>query len=366
MKIRDIKFYRMKIPLITPFKTAVREVYEIENLVIKIETDEGLVGYGEAPPTAPVTGDTIESVVGVINNHYKKLLVGREVGELEDNLTIVNKSVVANSSAKAALDMALYDLFCKKWNIPLYKYLGAREKKLETDLTISVNDPDEMARDARSARDRGYNTLKIKLGKDYKKDLERMEKIRENVGDDVPFRLDANQGWKPKEAIKIIDKLEERNFNIDFIEQPVAGGDLEGLKFVTDNVNVDIVADEAVFSPRDALRIMEMRAADLVNIKLMKTGGIRNALQITSLGEIYGMDCMIGCMLEGNLAITAAVHLAMARDNITKIDLDGTVLCSENPVVGGAIFDNQEITLSSGPGLGIKDIKGLEEIKNLV
>lgn len=146
---------------------------------------------------------------------------------------------------------------------------------------------------------------------------------------------------------------------IEFVEQPVDAHDIEGLKFVADNVAIPVMADESVFSPKDALKIMQLRAADLINIKLMKTGGMHNALKICSIAEIYGVECMIGCMLEAKVSVTAAVHLAAAKSIITKIDLDGPVLCSTDPVEGGAKFQNSKISISEEPGFGFKQIHGI-------
>jgi L-alanine-DL-glutamate epimerase-like enolase superfamily enzyme len=154
--------------------------------------------------------------------------------------------------------------------------------------------------------------------------------------------------------------MEDAELKIEFVEQPVKAHDIEGLKFVTDNAPILVMADESVFSPEDALKIMQTRAADLINIKLMKTGGIHNALKICSMAEIYGVQCMIGCMLEAKVSVTAAVHLAAAKSIITKIDLDGPVLCSEDPVEGGALFDERRISLTDAPGLGIKRVHGIK------
>lgn len=188
--------------------------------------------------------------------------------------------------------------------------VGSR-RNIVTDITISVNSPEQMAADTKNAVERGY------------------------------------------------DCLQEKGFSIEFVEQPVKAADFEGLKYVTEHSYVPVLAAESVFSPQDAIKIMQMRAADYVNIKLMKCGGIYNALKIASAAEVYGVECMIGCMLEAKVSVNAAVHLACARQIITKVDLDGPVLCSEDPVEGGAVFNEKDITVSDDPGLGIKGIKGI-------
>ena len=151
--------------------------------------------------------------------------------------------------------------------------------------------------------------------------------------------------------------MQDKGLQIELVEQPVKAHDLEGLKYVTENSYVPVLADESVFSPEDAVKIMQMRAADLVNIKLMKCGGLYNALKIVSAAEVYGVECMLGCMLEAKISVNAAVELACAKKIITKIDLDGPVLCSEDPIIGGAVFNEKNITVSDEPGLGIKGIE---------
>lgn len=356
MKIIDVKIEHISVPLKRPFKTALRTVNSVEDVIVKVITDTGNVGYGEAPPTAVITGDTSGSIVAAINDVIKNQIIGMEIGNLEELMIKLNKTMVKNTSAKAAVDIALYDLYGQLYKAPLYKLLGGYRKELTTDITISVNTPVEMAGDSADAVKRGYKTLKIKVGKDSKLDIERLQAVRNAVGKDINLRLDANQGWSPKEAVKILRKIEDLDLNIELVEQPVEAHDLNGLKFITDNVYIPVMADESVFSPMDALKIMQLRAADIINIKLMKTGGIYNALKICSMAEVFGMECMIGCMLEAKVSVTAAAHLAAAKSIITKIDLDGPVLCKEDPVAGGAIFNESLITFSDGDGLGILGI----------
>jgi len=359
MKITDIVVGSISVPLKKPFKTALRTVNSVDDVIVKIITDTGNTGYGEAPPTAVITGDTTDSIVGAIENVIAKQLVGMKIENFEEIMMKLDKCVVKNTSAKAAVDIALYDLYGQLYNAPLYKLLGGYRKKITTDITISVNDPEQMAIDSAEALKLGYDTLKIKVGKNPIKDIERMKAIRKAVGYDVKLRLDANQGWKPKEAVSILRKMEDQGLEIELVEQPVIARDFEGLKFVTDNIVIPVLADESVFSPMDALKIMQMRAADLINIKLMKTGGIHNALKICAMAECYGVECMIGCMLEAKVSVTAAVHLAAAKHIITRFDLDGPVLCSEDPIEGGALFHEHEITLTDDIGLGFKDISGV-------
>ena len=197
----------------------------------------------------------------------------------------------------------------------------------------------------------------MKVGVNPQLDVARLKAVRDAGGKDVVIRIDAHQAWQPKEAVRILNQMQEQGLDIELVEQPVKALELEGLKYVTERSYVPVLADEAVFSPEDAMTILKMGAADLLNIKLMKCGGLYNALKIASAAEVFGVQCMIGCMLEAKISVNAAVHLACARNIITKVDLDGPVLCSEDPILGGAEFDEKQITVSNGPGLGILGIE---------
>ena len=357
MKITEVKLGKIYVPLRVPFKTALRSVSSVEDIVVEVHTDTGAVGYGEAPPTGAITGDTTGAILGALQDHIIKTVVGRDVDDFEDLMLALNKCIVGNTSAKAAMDMALWDLYGQLYKIPVYKLLGGSRKEIITDITISVNDPDEMARDAMDAVRRGYDTLKIKVGAHPELDVARLTAVRQAIGSETRIRIDANQGWESKQAVRLLNQMQEKGLDIEFVEQPVKAHDIDGLKYVTERSYVPVLADESVFSPEDAVRIMQTRAADLVNIKLMKCGGLYNALKIVSAAEVYGVECMIGCMLEAKISVNAAVHLACAKKIITKIDLDGPVLCSEDPILGGAVFDEQRITVSDEPGLGIKGVE---------
>lgn len=272
MKIQDLKIKKISVPLKTPFKTALRTVEKVEDVIVEIYTDTGNTGFGEAPPTGVITGDTTGAIMGAIEDHIKKAIVGMDIENFEAVIRKLNGCIIKNTSAKAAVDIALYDLYGQLYRAPLYKLLGGFRKEISTDITISVNDIEKMVKDSLDAVKRGYKTLKIKVGENSEKDLERMKAIRQAVGYDIDLRIDANQGWKPKEAVKVLRKMEDAELDLEFVEQPVIAQDIEGLKFVTDNVSIPVLADESMFSPRDALNILQKRAADMINIKLMKSG----------------------------------------------------------------------------------------------
>lgn len=363
MKITDIQFAKLNVPLKTPFKTALRTVETIEDIIVMVHTDTGHIGYGEAPATAVITGDTHGSIVAAIEQVIKPKIIGQDVSELNHITGLIQNCIIRNYSAKAAVEMAVYDLWGQLYQAPLYKMLGGGVPTISTDITISVDYIDKMVADSLEAIDRGFETLKIKVGKDIGVDIERVKAIYAAVEGKALLRLDANQGWTPKEAVYALQKLESAGVRLELVEQPVKARDIDGLKYITDRVHTPVMADESSFGPREVIELIKMRAADIINIKLMKTGGISNAIKIADICSVYDMQCMIGCMLESSVSVSAAAHLAVAKSNvITKIDLDGPSLCAFDPVSGSVRFNNAEISIDNVPGLGIKHIQGLEPL----
>jgi o-succinylbenzoate synthase len=363
MKITDIRFGMLRVPLKTPFKTALRTVDTIEDIVVSVHTDTGHVGYGEAPATAVITGDTHGSIVEAIRKFISPRLIGEEVANLNRVTQLIQGAIEKNSSAKAAVEIAVYDLFGQLYKAPLYKMLGGGDPVITTDITISVDYIDKMVADSIAAVERGFESLKIKVGKDIGVDIERIKAIYAAVEDRALLRVDANQGWTAKQAVYALQTLEDAGVRLELVEQPVKAQDLEGMKYVTERVHTPIMADESVFGPVEVIELIRMRAADIINIKLMKTGGLSTAIQIADIAGMYQVECMIGCMIETSISVAAAVHLAVAKANvITKIDLDGPSLCAFNPVDGGVIFNEAEISVTDAPGLGIREIRGLEPL----
>lgn len=356
MRILDIQVGELSLPLRHPFQTALRRVERLEDVVVRVRGENGLWGYGEAPPTQAITGETKDSILRAIGEHLAPALLGRDLMELDAVMDTLQSAVEHNTSAKAALDMALLDLWGKSLGAPLWQLLGGARSSLETDLTISAGSPEQMALHSREAVERSFSILKLKLGKDGGQDLERVLAVRRAVGPSIRLRLDANQGWTAQQAVSILSALEDAGVELDLAEQPVAAGDLAGLAYVTAHVHTPILADESVFSPADALEVIQSHAADLINIKLMKTGGIWPALRLCALAETFQVECMMGCMLESRLSVSAAAHLAAARAIITRADLDGPSLCADAPFTGGPSFSGPTIAMTDDPGIGVENI----------
>jgi len=363
MKILNIRFSKLIVPLVTPFKTALRTVEHIDDLVVIIETDTGELGYGSAPATPLITGDTHGAMISVINAVFKPHLIGREVSHLNQLIHLVQGAIVHNTSAKAATEIALYDLWGKLNKMPLYKLLGGGKSQLKTDITISVDNIDKMVSDSIKAVTQGFDVLKVKIGKDIHQDIERIEAVYRAVENKAIIRLDVNQGWTAKQTVFAANILTSAGVKLELIEQPVKADDFTGMQYIAERIVTPIMADESAFSAKQVVELIHNHAADIINIKLMKTGGLSNAIKIADICQLYGIECMIGCMLEGSIAVAAAAHLACAKaDIITKVDLDGPALGQFDPVQGGVNFNLSSIQLNDAPGLGIEKIDGLIEL----
>lgn len=360
MQIQQIDCFVLTVPLVTPFKTALRTVEQVQDLVVAIRCD-GVTGYGEAAPTLVITGESLASMYFVVEQVIKPRLLGRSLLDFNQLVQTVQTCVVGNSSAKAAVEIALYDLKAQIAGMPLNQFLGGGPTELTTNLTISVNSTATMIEDALKAVALGYRQLKLKVGTDLQQDIERVIAVSRAMPADVALRLDVNQGWTAKQSIYALSKIEQAGVELELVEQPVKSHDLAGLKAVTAAVHTPVMADESAFSPQQVIQLLEQQAVDIINIKLMKTGGISQAILIAKIAGLYQVPCMMGCMLESAISVGAAAHLASAMAPIiSKFDLDGPALCQFNPCQGGTVFENAAIALNRNPGLGIAQVRNLE------
>jgi L-alanine-DL-glutamate epimerase-like enolase superfamily enzyme len=342
MKIVKIETEVKKIPLKTPFITALRRVENVEFVRVTMTCESGVVGIGEAPATKAITGEGIEEILASIKSVRNILNFHMPSDALEllhEHRGTDHPICTIGSSAKAALDMALHSLIAQSQNIPMYQYLGAEESiALQTDVTISLNDVQTMVEDAKRACGSGMWILKIKLGEDIEHAIEVVQTISKELphvperSDKCPWGakliIDANQAWHVEGTMRFIDAL--RGVAIELIEQPVIAKDLEGLKKITEYSDIPILADEAVFTLEDAKKVIQTKSADMINIKLMKCGGVTKAIEILQYCRANNVKCMLGSMLEGPYSINIALHLAMAySDVIQYIDLDSPLLYKE-------------------------------------
>ena len=344
MTITDITLKIEKIPLRTPFITALRRVEDVENIKICIHTDTPFIGLGAAPATKAITGEDLKSISKTIKSIITPALKGQPF-ELEALLEKLHHCCEGQSSAKAAVDMALYDLAANSKDQNLLTFLQGSETPIETAVTISLKTPAEMADDAQLAYDRGFKILKVKVGGEDTLDIARVQAVRERLPQAL-ILLDANQAWSVEESLKIIKKITP--LNIELIEQPVIGSDIAGLRTITQQSTIPILADEAVFTLDDAKKVIQAKAADLINIKLMKCGGISKAIEIINYCQKHDVKCMMGSMLEGPTSIALTTQLVMAyRDAFSYIDLDSPLLYKKIPTGGGLKFFNNVISLEA-------------------
>lgn len=321
MKIDEISTEVKYIALKSPFITALRRVDTIEFVRVSVSCENGLVAYGEAPATKAITGEDIEIILNSIES-VKELFKTKTPQEALD---ILHTQTQIGSSAKAALDMAFISFMAQAQKIPLYKYFGAESpSSLETDITISLKDADEMLEDSKSAFESDMKLLKVKLGDNITHSIEVIQRISKELPN-AEILVDANQAWSLDDSLKFVNAMQD--IKIELIEQPVVADDLKGLKTITNATKIPILADEAAFNLADVKKVVESISADMINIKLMKCGGLTNAVKILEYAREHKVICMLGSMLEGPISINAALHLAMAYSDVIKyIDLDSPLL----------------------------------------
>jgi L-alanine-DL-glutamate epimerase-like enolase superfamily enzyme len=352
--IQQIEVYSVTLSYKEPFRIAPGASIESQNIVVRILTDYEVFGWGESSPSQRVTGENTRTVLSVLDKIAPKL-IGMSPLRIEQDVEVMDSIVKGNPAAKAAIDIALHDIFGKITQKPLFMLMGGYRTEVLTDLTLGIKPPREMAKDAVKAAENGFIALKVKLGVNPAEDVERIRLIREAVGDEIQIRIDANEGWTPKQAVEVLNKIEK--FNIQFAEQPVPAEDIKGLIKVRKDSPIPIMADESVHSPEDALHLIQAEAVDLINIKLMKSGGILKGRKIADVAEAAGIPCMIGCMGESEIGIAAGAHLAAAVKNIEYADLDSDLLLKDKLAKkGGTKVKNSMRVFPKEYGLGIKEL----------
>ena len=349
--IQRIEVYEVTLRYKEPFTISAGTSIKNRNTVVKIVTDYDVFGWGEASPSQRVTGETPETILKTLDNMCPRL-IGMCPLRIAQNVDMMDFIVSGNPSAKAAVDLALHDILGKTARKPTWRLLGGFRERVLTDITLSIKSPKEMAEDAVKAVKSGFKALKVKVGINPKEDVERIKLVREAVGDTVAVRIDANQGWTVAQALDVLKKLER--FCVQFVEQPIEAKNIRGLAKIKKNSSIPVMADESVHSPSDAMRLIKANAVSLINIKLMKSAGIHNAAKIAAIAEAASVPCMIGCMGESQICITAAVHFAAATKNVNHADLDCDILLADKLVTeGGAGLKNSERIPTNEPGFGI-------------
>ena len=351
MKITHAEAWPVTMRLTEPYTIAYESVETTTNVFLKVETDRGITGYGCAAPDLQVTGETATSVMEAVNDLILPRIKGSNSLRSAMLLERLKAVLGQQPSVLAAVDMALHDILGKCSGMPLWKLLGGFRKSIQTSITIGILPEKETVERALYWVGEGFRCLKLKGGLDVGSDIIRVRSVREAVGDKIEIRFDANQGFSVDDALKFVN--ETKKVKIELLEQPTPVGQPDLLGRVTSGVSIPVMADESMMTLRDAFRLARRDLVDMVNIKLMKVGGIAEALQINAVARSAGYEVMVGCMDESALGIAAGLHFALARPNVLYADLDGHIGLEGDPAADAVILKKGTLFPNNKPGLGI-------------
>lgn len=350
--IQSVEIYKLFIPLKQPFVISLGPIHEVQNVVVIIRTQDGCAGYGECSPYLTINGESVDTCF-IVAQYFAKVLKGKEALGIAACMDAMDKTIYANSSIKSAFDIALHDIAAQHAGVPIYKFLGGEKNKtLETDMTVSIGEPEKMKADAVKFKEEGFPAIKVKLGETLEKDLARIKAIREGIGPSHPLRIDANQGWQTADtAIAVLQAL--AGYNIEHCEEPIARYRFMELHKVSAASPIHIMADESCGDEHDAERLIQLNACQMFNIKLGKSSGFYKGLKIAQLGAQAGLHMQVGGFMESRLGMTAAAHLALSNSHIHHCDFDTPLMFTEDPVIGGIRYlENGVIDTPDAPGLG--------------
>src|SRR5512146_3084175 len=341
----------LDVPLREPFAIATGRITAARNALVRVRLTNGVEGIGEVAPFPPSGGETQDTALAAIGGMLP-VVEGYDVVQWRTVARRLTASFEHQACARAAVEAAMLDALTRSWGIPLYKFLGGAVNEVETDITIPIESPEHMRELARRYAERGATTLKIKVGVDVDDDVNRVLAVVEGAPD-CEIMLDGTQGYAPTEALGLLRSLAQEDVTPILFEQPAHRHDLDGLKYVTDRAGVPIAADEAVHTAADAMRIARMGAANVVNIKLMKSG-FSEALDIAAVCRAAHIELMVGAMMESRLGIMASACLVAGLGGFRYIDLDTPMLLSSDPFLGGYTQEGMVYTLdTTAPGMGV-------------
>jgi L-Ala-D/L-Glu epimerase len=349
-RIRDVEIAPYSLEQKIVIHIALPTIPTADGVFVRLRTEDGVVGWGESSPYSPVTSETVQTDLSMASN-LAALVRGRDAFSIPKIVDDMDMFSPFQTSIKAAFEMALWDICGKIAGQPVYCLLGKFRESFETDKTVFIDTPQAMADTAREYVRAGFRVIKVKVGESPEKDIERLRTVREAIGSDIAVRIDANQGWSAADAIHSLRAVEK--YQIQICEQPTPFWDWRGLKYVRDHSSIPVMADESVHSPHDAMEAARLEACDMINIKLMKSGGVLKATRIAQVADAAGMNCMVGCMDETILGLTAAAHLVASQKNIVYADLDSFLFNASNPIAGGMTIHGGTVSLTSEPGLGL-------------
>lgn len=350
MVVTEVALFPVRLRLHRPFVISLGALTHAENLFVRIRTDDGREGWGEASPFPTIHGETLAGALAVAPLIARSLINFRP--EIAPAFTAqMQRLIYGNHALKSAFDIALYDLAAQAMELPLYRYLGGNNNRtLYTDYTVSLGPLKEMVEQAREVKAMGFSVIKVKLGDGADRDIARMAAIREAIGPDIPLRIDANQGWSFDEAVTALRGMD--GFGIQHCEAPIDRREWTRLPELRRLSPLPLMADESCWDHEDARRLLAIGAVDRINIKLSKSGGLYKARKIIEQSDV---PLQIGGFLESRLGFTAAAHLAMSSERVEYIDFDTPLMQEEDPVEGGIVYGGGgSITLPETPGLGAR------------
>ena len=355
MKITKATYWTEQLELTRPYTIAYERIDSVENIFVRLQAEDGSIGVGVAAPDAEVTGESVQDCSRALGTHIESLLMGADVRHLRKVLRDVESSMPTQPAARAAIDIALHDLWARHLGLPLVELLGRCHRSLPTSITIGIKSVAESLEEADEYKGRGFKILKIKIGQSVEQDVACLSQIRQRMGREMILRVDANQGYTLEEFQKFVGQTE--SLNLEFVEQPLPAGDLGSMRRLPESVRKMTVADESLLDARDALQCLQPpRPFGIFNIKLMKCGGIAAGLQIAEIAHLAGIDLMWGCMDESRVGIAAALHAALASPATRYLDLDGSLDLARDLVEGGFVLKDGELSVTDQPGLGVEMI----------
>jgi L-alanine-DL-glutamate epimerase-like enolase superfamily enzyme len=355
MKISAVDAWTVKFRLTEPYTIAYETIEEADNVFLRLETDSGLVGFGCAAPDEVVTGESAATVENAVKDTIEPVLHGSDPLRIAKIMERLRAPLASQPSASAAADMALYDILGKQAGLPLWKLLGGFRERIKTSVTVGILPVDETVSEARSWLREGFTCIKIKGGADLDADVERMLSVRAELGPELELRFDANQGYSVEQTLAFAERVQAAK--VQLIEQPTPRDQPELMGRISKQASIPIMADESLMSLRDAFLLAKNDLVDMINIKLMKVGGIAEALHINSVSRAAGVKVMVGCMDESALAIAAGLHFTLARANVIYADLDGHLGLIGDPGEGAVVLRDGYLYATGRPGLGF-DLEG--------
>jgi L-alanine-DL-glutamate epimerase-like enolase superfamily enzyme len=352
MQIRHLAHWVVPMQLCEPYTIAYETVSTATNVLLRLETTDGHLGYGCAAPDLAVTGETAETVSEILNAVVRELLQGEDPLQRNAINEALRQTIPRQTATRAMVDMALHDLLGRIAGLPLYVLLGAYRRRILTSVTIGILPPDDTVVQAKEFSRQGFRVLKIKGGEDVDLDVERVLRVREAVGPGIMLRFDANQGYTEAEALAFVKKVQPGALEI--LEQPTTRRRPEVLGSVTRQSHLPVMADESLLTLKDAFRLARHHWVDMVNVKLMKVGGLAEAAHITAVSRAAGLEVMVGCMDETALSIAAGLHFALSSPTITCADLDGHLDLVDDPTAGTVVLREGYLYPREAPGLGFE------------